>query len=152
MSAVDERLAWLTATLDMIEQVARAAFLCCYSYGREEPTGEWRMGQREVGAGRIVDANGEVVVYDEGAPTEEQAAHIVLHDPRSALARVEVDRRVLARHGRYIATHGPFDGQPICGCSNFEDQYYAEAWPCDDLRDLLRAHRHMPDFREDWLT
>jgi len=48
----------------------------------------------------VKDSDGDPVVYDEGAPTGEQASHIALHDPASVLRRVEAEREVLAEHAK----------------------------------------------------
>jgi hypothetical protein len=46
--------------------------------------------------GRIQDEDGEVVTYDEGAPTEGQAAFIARHDPARVLREVAAKRALLA--------------------------------------------------------
>ena len=80
---------WITQQIDKVEHAAKAA--------RGQGEGRWR---HETGyhSGRVEDERGETVVYDEGAPLEEEAAHIALHDPAAVLRRCAADRRILAIH------------------------------------------------------
>ena len=44
-------------------------------------------------SGGVENCDGDIVVYDEGAPTEEQAAHIAGMDPATTLALLdEIER------------------------------------------------------------
>jgi hypothetical protein len=80
---------WITQQVDETQRIAEAA--------RGQDEGRWR---HETGyqSGLVTDERGEVVVYDEGAPLEEEAAHIALHDPASVLRRCAADRKILAIH------------------------------------------------------
>lgn len=170
MTAVDERLAWLTATLDTIEATAEAAIPCRQIDWPEPPTGEWIHDDDATGI--VEDASGQIVVYDESAPTASQAAHIALHDPRSTLAWVEADQKMLAevmawRHDyndadtyyscSQAANTWQDDRSPGSGCDDEE----RKGKPCDCGLDrrravlvdaLLAAHRYMLGFREEWLS
>jgi hypothetical protein len=60
--------------------------------------GRWHQPDPDRCPGRIEDANGAVVVYDEGSPTDAEAEHIALHDPARVLAEVVAKRRILDEH------------------------------------------------------
>lgn len=83
-------IARLTAAVDETERVARAA---CH-----ETNGEWNQPDPERHPGGVDDATGDIVVYDEGSPTQAQAAHIARHDPASVLRGCAADRKTLAIH------------------------------------------------------
>lgn len=42
--------------------------------------------------------NGEIIVYDEGSPTDCEARHIARHDPARVLREVEAGRKILAEY------------------------------------------------------
>jgi hypothetical protein len=56
--------------------------------------GTWTEADPVRQTGRI-ESLGGVVVYDEGAPDENQAAHIARHDPARVLREVEAKRKIL---------------------------------------------------------
>jgi hypothetical protein len=77
---------------------------------REAGGDEWHQGEIVVGYddardaeitapnGGVRTAGDETVVYDEGRPTAQQAAHIALQDPASTLRRCEADKRIVQRY------------------------------------------------------
>jgi hypothetical protein len=87
--------AWLLAQLDEDEAVAVAA-------GHEGshwigPAADgWGAGMVEATDGPTHDVG--IVVYDEGRPSEAQAAHIARHDPARVLAQVAAVRAVVEWH------------------------------------------------------
>ena len=83
------------ARLDEYEATATAAA----AYGAN-----WRLADpdRSSAIESDRDAINRIVVYDEGAPTIEQATHIVLHDPARALRDVEAKRRTLRRYQDHV--------------------------------------------------
>ena len=88
MTDTDRMVAWLREALDAAEEVADAA--------REGGEGRWQQPDPERMPGFITgDHEGYHVAYDEGYPTLEQAAHIVLHDPAAVLRRIAADRELL---------------------------------------------------------
>lgn len=87
----------LRAALDEREAVAQAA--------RRGSDGTWRPDDFPYPeCGRIVDDAGEVVTYDEGSPSEEQARHIAAHDPAFVLADIAAKRKLIARGGPFCTS------------------------------------------------
>ena len=80
---------WIAGRVDETQRIAEAA--------RGQGEGRWH---HETGyhSGRVSDERGETVVYDEGAPLEEEAAHIAFHDPATVLRRCAADRKILEHH------------------------------------------------------
>jgi len=86
----DDLLARLTAVLNEEERVALAA--------HEGGGPDWSQVDADRTPGRIEDAKGYVITYDEGSPSSGEAAHVALHDPARVLRQVEAHRDILARH------------------------------------------------------
>lgn len=111
------------------------------------PAGKtWTQVDPERSPGRIEDEIGDPVVYDEGAPSVEEAAHIARHDPARVLREVEAKRKILALHTiRYVGTW------PVCAhCRpvdpEFTDDLTSEPWPCRTLRLLAQVYSDHPDY------
>jgi hypothetical protein len=125
----DDLAAFLSARLEEAEALARAAG------GRA-----WRQGDPERTPGWIQDDSGSldsIVVYDEGAPTAAQAAHIALNDPARVLREVAAGRRLLA------CWHEQ-DGRRS---NSAEDE--ARAWLLDSLlADRAAVWSDHPDYQE----
>lgn len=68
----------------------------------------WRRQDHPSETVAIYDSKGEPVVYDEGSPTEEQAAHITRHDPARVLAEVDAKREVVRLAERAYDYHETF--------------------------------------------
>lgn len=60
--------------------------------GREAGGDPWNRGDRSA---MVRDSIGAVVVYDEGDPSEAQAAHIIRWNPARVLREVEAKRQIL---------------------------------------------------------
>ncbi|MEU1327151.1 DUF6221 family protein [Streptomyces microflavus] len=88
----EDILAWLDRTISEREAVAVAAL----NHGRGSA---WRANGAtvEIATAQAVymDVFEETVVFNEGSPTEEQAAHIAANDPQSVLRRCAADRRMI---------------------------------------------------------
>jgi hypothetical protein len=89
MSGTDDLATFLRARLDEDEQMARAA--------TEGAEGRWTQDDPKRMPGEIWDDHAERVSYDEGRPTEDQAAHIARHDPARVLREVEAKRMTFVR-------------------------------------------------------
>jgi hypothetical protein len=91
---------------------------------------DWSSRKHPSDTAIVMDGAGEIVVYDEGEPTEEQAAHIALNDPRQIIADCERDLTSLDEHA-------PIEVEPGASrCGRCVE------W-CDDLTKLPGTH---PDF------
>ena len=129
---------WITQQIDARERVAEAA--------RGQGEGRWR---HETGyhSGRVEDERGETVVYDEGAPLEEEAAHIALNDPATVLCRCAADRKILARHR--LNPDAYWTDAAMCeGCGTEDEMAYARTEnlnDCPELLDLAEAHGLTPE-------
>jgi Family of unknown function (DUF6221) len=73
--------AFVTAHLNLWESIAKAA----------DPA-PWKARSHPGDSGMIRDANGDILVYDEGVPSEESASHIALNDPGLVLRVVAAVR------------------------------------------------------------
>lgn len=89
--------AWLRQQLDDDARIARAA-------GDDE----WSVQQHPSETVAVYDSHGSAVVYDEGAPTEEQAAHIARHDPARVLRAVEAKRKII---DEWLENHDAADAE-----------------------------------------
>jgi hypothetical protein len=100
--------------------------------------GRWTQADPELYPGLIEDERRETVVYDEGRPSEEQAAHIAENDPARVLREVESKRRLLEqfklRGDSVRATVQPATGG---------------VWD-DLLRMLALPYADHDEFREEW--
>ena len=82
---MDDLVQWLHDRLD--EEAQRATAAGGVDWLRAEHPGENVV---------IFDSKGEPVVYDEGWPSEAQAAHIAEHDPARVLREIEAKRKMIA--------------------------------------------------------
>jgi hypothetical protein len=108
------------------ERVALAA-------GGDSPNWHQRDPERE--HGRIEDDAGEVVTYDESAPTPHQAEHIVRHDPAWVLRWVRAAREILAEHEPETVLISEQEGsETVC------TKCLAEDWPCPTVLSLMSVY------------
>jgi Family of unknown function (DUF6221) len=91
-------------------------------------------------AWRVIDGHGEVIVYDEGAPSEAEAAHIALNDPAAVLADIDAKRKLLASITEDRAES--LKGDPV-----YIDPYAADRY----LKLMALPFATHPDYRkEEW--
>lgn len=100
--------------------------------------------------GRIVDERGETVVYDEGAPTEEQGTHIAANDPAFVIADCDTKLALVDEHPEVndgdcgTCVQGSW-GYPTHGGST------PTTFPCRTLRLLAQPFAGHPDHKgEEW--
>lgn len=139
--------AWLSACYDKAEQLARAAGEAGTDSGLA-----WHQEDPDHRPGRIVDEHDCVVVYDEGNPDEDEAAHIVATDPAHRLRDIALKRAILADHFPYES------GTPVIQrcirCAS--DEAYPngvaimEAYPCQVARQLGSEFSDKSGYRPDW--
>lgn len=135
---------FLTARLDEDERIARAATeRAPWSHNADD---YWM----------ITGTDGDVVVYDESAPTDAEAAHIARHDPARVLADVAAKRAILTEHLPDMAREyrdGAWRDRPQCGaCVTWrgEGEAVPAPAPCLTLRRLAVSYADHPDFDESW--
>lgn len=122
------------------------------------PPAEW-VASNGYDSGRVERTNAPagdsgVVVYDEGSPSEGEAAHIARHDPARVLLECEAKRRIVARH----RPSGEYEPDACVVCQWDSDceapkqghHYGAGEWPCPDMRDLASIYADHPDYQEAW--
>lgn len=139
-AAPDDLAAFIADRYDEAEALAKAA-----SHGTK---GKWAGRLDEALGGHLLDDSGEVVVYDEGAPSDCQFDHIAANDPAHRLADIKLKRAVLATHARVESM------LVECGtCHESEEGWAATVpvqWPCATVRQLGTEFASHPDYREDW--
>lgn len=120
---------FLSARYDELEETARSAG----EHGRnwKAPGPGWGTGAVEAADPWPRNDTG-IVVYDEGRPSEEQAAHIARHDPAYVLADIAAKRAIVSLHNR---------------C---EDWSYGDPSTCPELCALALPFSGHPDWREEW--
>ena len=128
---------FLAARLDEDEAAAKAA-----AHGND---GRWVLQGHPSESAIIWDSNGSAVVYDEGSPTEAEAAHIALHDPNRELREVEAGRTILAAYGAVLR-----DCESV-GDPARRPRLYGEH---DGLHmavtHLAAVYSDHPDYRQEW--
>ncbi len=115
VSVMDDLLAWLRDLLDETERVAQRALS---PYGHWEHPGE---DEGELNEVVIFPERGGDVCVATTTPTVDghaEAAHIALHDPRAALARVAAERAILTEIASSTAQFPDFDGGHVSGLEN----------------------------------
>lgn len=148
---------WLTEKLVEIEGTAEGAKACGDTWTHNHHGGDyWLITGSESGSAYDTP----VVVYDEGAPNEDQAAHIAACDPAMVLRLVAATRAVLELHypnfryvpmtkDRWIYLSGAeavamaartdevWKGDlecDVCGDENGGGENPRLPWPCPTLR------------------
>ena len=100
----------------------------------------------------IIASDEGPVVYNEGAPTEAEAAHIARWDPARVLAECEAKRRIVEWHPAVSGTGR--DGEAVTGCANCignaAGQSFTIAGPCLTIRLLTLPYADHPDYRDEW--
>lgn len=122
---MDDLTAFIDARLDEDEAAAIAA-----GDGAAE-SARWRTREHPSDSGIVRDGQGAVVIYDEGVPSDEDAAHIARHDPDRALRDVAAKRAILALY------------------DNPEGYAYSVALERVVVQ-LATAWSDHPDYRQEW--
>lgn len=130
---------FLAARYDETEEVARAATHPERDTA-DQPGANWHAGANGYDGGSV-EHDGKCyapVVYDKGSPSDEQARHIALHDPASALLDLEAKRRLLALHHDNAC-----DECRYCG-------YHGGNWPCETLLIMALPFAAHPGYLPEW--
>ena len=118
---------FLAARLDEVKATAAAA-----THGGN---GRWVLQGHPSESAMIWDSNGSAVVYNEGSPSEAEAAHIVLHDPAHVLREVEAGRKLLAASQKAVRE------------ADFPDWHGGYA---SGLEDAVKYRAEVYDSHPDW--
>lgn len=116
---------FIAARLDEDEAAAQA---CADSPGALK----WSLPDHPSSHRAVEDEDGCVVVWDEGEPSEWQAAHIARSDPARALREVAAKRAICQRHEPY-------------NC-----HYCAQGDWCPEMKHVAGVWLDHPDYRDDW--
>lgn len=142
--------AFVSARLADDEAAAKAA---C---GGDARRATWRPQDHPSDTAMVWDAHDGVVVYNEGAPDDAEAAHIALHDPARVLREVEAKRAILALHGVTIDRERVRDdsGQTVeevavlCRLCGWVAA--VEGAGCSTVQLLAAAWSGHPDYQQEW--
>ena len=118
-------ITFFKARLDEIEAAAKAA---------QSPS-PWKAATHEADSWIVTDATGEPLIFDEGTPSLEEAAHIARHDPARTLREVEVKRKLIAEY-------------EDCHNTGNSPDHYDGYW--DAIVRFAAVDRDHPDFRQEW--
>lgn len=132
-----DRVAWLREQVQARLETAKAAA------GDSGPS--WHCGTG-YGAGMIEADGGEIVVYDEGRPSEDEAAHIALNDPRDVTARCEAELAILDACMPDNSTEAALERGDI----STEEYVTEEIAGARIVRLLARAYRHREGWEDHW--
>lgn len=131
----EDILAYLDRTITERERIARSA--------ARNSAGCW-IANDEGESFAVSDDLGDVVVYNEGAPSGLQPDHIALNDPASVLRRCAADRKLIELHRPVILRGGGgakyFDTTTVCTSCEPPRQFPENAYPCPTLRALAEGY------------
>ena len=139
---------WLRAQIEARKALAVAA---CGDPGHPVA---WVLESHGGSSAIIRDEYGNVVVYDEGSPVDEEAAHIAANDPRDIIARCEAELAILDACEEAISRgESPEEGGWHDGRDPDErerDEALAEL--ADDILALLAdGYRHREGWAQHWV-
>lgn len=97
----------------------------------------------------------EIVVYDEGRPSDQQFAHIALNDPQDVIARCEAELAILDAHAFDTLEKFGTEGPPRCTIclsdrEGYEEQWEGDPWPCQTVRLVASGYKHREGYAEHW--
>lgn len=92
---MDDLVRWLGEQLDEDQRIAEAA--------RGQGEGRWHH-ETSYPNGYVYDGGVQPVVYDESAPSPEEAEHIAAHDPARVLREIDAKRATIADYEKAIRT------------------------------------------------
>jgi hypothetical protein len=111
--------------------------------GAQEAGGDpWTTATHPSETVAVYDSAGDPVVYAEGSPSVEQAAHIAANSPAAMLRRVALDRQILAEHapGGMAEERDETECRTCSGPTpGFSGSWPAE-WPCRTVLLLAEAY------------
>jgi Family of unknown function (DUF6221) len=135
---MDDLIAFLAARLDEDEAAAKAA----------QAPSPWKAAVHESDHWIVTDATGEPLIYDEGTPSLEEAAHIARHDPARVLRDVAAKRAILAEHG---PASGGRDADRCRVCTAVHDGHATRfRAPCPTLLFLAAIWSDHAAYQQEW--
>lgn len=107
-------------------------------------TGTWK--NNGFGDSWLITDDGDVVVYDEGSPTEAQADHIAANDPSDAILSAEHALGLLVRHQPAVLrpdTCGGkwYESRTVCSTCSPPLSSLEDMWPCPEILALATRWR-----------
>lgn len=126
--ALQDIVRFATRCLDEDEQLARGA-----------GEGNWKLKRPDSYTPCRIDGD-DMIIYDEGGHTREQAAHIVRHGPEDVLADIEAKRQLVTLHGNYYT-------DPCLQNPCLEPELYK---PCLTLRLVATCYTRREGFQQAW--
>jgi hypothetical protein len=134
--------AFYAARLDEAEAAAKAC---------QSPS-PWKAATHEAFSVIVKDGAGDALIYDEGTPSLEEAAHIARHDPARVLRDVAAGRAILAEYDE--AAQSPYDLPEGVSEGRDDDERERDAYLIDVLdgvvRHLAAVHSDHPDYDPGW--
>lgn len=124
--------------------------------GTLEPVGALYAGEPLLDVDGDVCGGEEIVVYDEGRPSDVQFEHIAGNDPQDTIARCEAELAILDAHKP--VWEGGWQECGECGPNNDSSGILAIPrdgdvwWPCRTFRLILGAYRFRSGYDEKWGT
>jgi hypothetical protein len=118
---------------------------------RLEPVGPLWAGVPVLDADGDVYGGEEIVVYDEGRPSDVQFDHIAANDPQDTIARCEAELAILDDHAPLSGydPHGPVC-VICCEPGGFGCEDAVVRHPCRTVRLLASGYRHRKGYRPEW--
>ena len=141
MSTDEDPVAWLRAQVE-----ARKAAACA----SDGQAGAWLLREHPSDHVMVRNEAGLPVVYDEGTPSDTEAAHITLNDPQDTIARCEAELAILDEHAPEWADYVDGDGieRTSLECKTCVPPGTPDNSPCRTVRLLAGGYRHWPGYAE----
>jgi len=169
MSSEEEAVAWLRAEVEARLALAREAAAPTdghwwrrmadaghFDDDTLEPVGALNAGEPVLDADGDVCGGEEIVVYDEGRPSEVQFDHIAANDPQDTIARCEAELAILGLYDRTLAiVRAPVDlkalaaEKPVIRELRARDYLDAERELCvlwEVVSLLASGYKHRPSY------
>lgn len=142
---MDEAIGWLRQQVTQRLETARKA-----SHGSD---GRW-VGREQTKYGphgHLRDNSGEVVVYDEGSPSDCEFEHIALNDPQDVIARCEAELGILNLH-QHERLGGRTAQRNDLGCALCHEDDGVQWHPgwCDTVKAVASGYRHRDGYTQHW--
>jgi len=149
-ASVDELATWLR---ERIAEDKAAALACAGAPWSDYVPGMVHVDAAAIREDRAFRQLGYVAHTDNSPSGDAYRAHIVRHDPRTALAQCEAHTAILDEHARreVASLEPPTYGQTFIVCRRCTAGWMHQiVYPCPTLKATALAYRHHPGYREEW--